>query len=155
MTKETSHWQILLAEDNAADIMLVREALKEQHLDCTLHVISDGAEVIAFLEGLDRNPKAPGLDLILLDMHLPKCDGEDILKRLRSTNLYPHTTVIVMTGSASPQDRETAEKHGALHYFNKPSDLSEFMKLGVLVRDILMESRHRQTANGAAPHEHR
>jgi CheY-like chemotaxis protein len=137
MTTGTSHLQILLAEDNAADIMLVREALKEQHLDCTLHVISDGAEAIAFLERLDRDPKAHGLDLLLLDMHLPKCDGEDILKRLRSTELNAQTPVIVMTASASPRDRVTAEKHAAMHYFNKPSDLSEFMKLGLLVREIL------------------
>src|SRR5205807_6631689 len=97
-----NNYNVLLAEDSAADITLVREALKEHQLDCTLHVIRDGAQAISFLDGLDRNPQEPSLDLVLLDMHLPKHDGAEILGRLRSTVHYSQTPVILMTASDSP-----------------------------------------------------
>ena len=128
---------ILIAEDNAADLALVREALKEHHVECSLHVSNDGAKAIAFLNDLDADPKGPRLDLVLLDMHLPKRDGEDVLKALRSTDRYGQTPVIVMTASDSPEDQQTAEKNAALSYFRKPSNLSEFMQLGALVRSVL------------------
>ena len=137
MNNQTAGCEILLAEDNPADVTCVREALKEHSLDCALHVMRDGAQAIAFLERLDTDPREPRLDLVLVDMHLPKRDGEDILRRLRSTERYAQTPVIVMTASDSPADRERAERHAALHYFRKPSSLAEFIELGAIVRSIL------------------
>ncbi len=137
MSFEASSWEILLAEDSAADVTLVREALKEHDVGCVLHVVKDGADAIAFIKSLDDGPKQRRLDLLLLDMHLPKHDGEDILKALRSTERYGQTPVVAMTSSASPQVRAQAERHAALHYFKKPSTLEEFMELGGIVRDIL------------------
>jgi CheY-like chemotaxis protein len=75
-------------------------------------------------------------------MHLPKHDGEDILRCLRSTERSARTPVVVMTSSDAPADHERAERHAALHYFRKPSDLEEFMSLGDIVRETLA----RQTA---------
>lgn len=129
--------QILLAEDNAADVTLVREALKAHGVPCTLRVVKDGAEAIAYLELLDRDHRKTPLDLLLLDMHLPKHDGADILRALRSTERYAQTPVIVMTASESPNDQEAAEKHAALHYFRKPSTLAKFLTLGGIVKDVL------------------
>lgn len=129
-------FEVLVAEDNPVDVALVREALKEQSLDCNLHVLPDGARTIAFLDELDARADQP-LDLILLDMHLPKYDGEEILRRLRSTENYAQTPVIVMTASDSPYDQDTAERHAALHYFLKPSNLTEFLQLGQIIKDIL------------------
>jgi len=136
----TSH--ILLAEDNAADEALVREALHEHGIACALHVVKDGAQAIAFLQNLDNqnldnDGTRPGLDLLLLDMHLPRHDGTEILRTLRSTENYAQKPVIVMTSSASPSLRAAADKHAAMHYFRKPSSLEEFMLLGGIVKDVL------------------
>ena len=79
----------------------------------------------------------PGPDLLLLDMHLPKYDGEEILKRLRSTEHYAQIPVVVMTSSDAPHDHDRAQKHAAMFYFRKPSRLDEFIQLGVIVREIL------------------
>lgn len=130
-------FEVLLAEDNPADVMLVREAFKEHNLDCSLHVVRDGARAIEFLRNLDERPLRGRLDLLLLDLHLPKCDGEEILASLRSTEHYAATPVIVMTASDSPRDREQAEKQAARYYFRKPSSLDEFLKLGAVALDIL------------------
>jgi len=128
---------ILLAEDSAADVGLVRIALRNQNFDHVLHVAADGEEAMAFIERADNDSKAPGPDLLLLDMHLPKYNGEAVLKRLRSTEHYAQIPVVVMTSSDAPQDHESAEKHAAMFYFRKPSRLEEFMQLGAIVRDIL------------------
>src|SRR5579862_6098678 len=93
----TKPFKILLAEDNTSDVALVREALRTHEVDCVLHVIPDGAQVIHWLDTLDSDPDSAPLDLLLLDMHLPKFDGRDILKRLRSTERYAQTPVVVMT----------------------------------------------------------
>ena len=133
--------QILLAEDNAADVALVREAFKEYGVSCGLHVVRDGAEAIGFIEDLDEDRREPPLDLLLLAMHLPKRGGADILKRLRSTERYAQTPVVVITGSTSAQDEEAADKNAALHYFRKPSSAAQFLELGAIVKNILAGSK--------------
>jgi CheY-like chemotaxis protein len=129
--------QILLVEDNAADVALVRDALREHRVPCELHIVKDGAEAIAFLERLDEDRREPRLDLLLLDMYLPKRHGQDILKRLRSTERYAQTPVIVMTASTSAADQEAAERHAARYFFRKPASAAQFLQLGAIVRDVL------------------
>lgn len=141
-------YHILLAEDSAGDVGLVRIALRGQNLDHVLHVARDGEEAIAFIEAADNDSKAAGPDLLLLDMHLPRYSGEQILQRLRSTERYAQTPVVVMTSSAAPEDFERAQKHAALFYFQKPSRLEEFIQLGAIVRDILIGKRARSVARG-------
>ena len=138
MATETRPYQILLAEDSAADVGIVRIALRDQGLDHVLHVARDGEEAINFIEKADKDRKAPGPDLLLLDMHLPKYNGEEILKCLRSTECYAQIPVVVMTSSDAPADHDRAQKHAAMFYFRKPSRLDEFIQLGIIVHDILM-----------------
>lgn len=133
--------EILLAEDNVADVGLVRMALTQHGLNYALHVARDGDEAIQFLRRLDRDPKLPRLDLLLVDLHLPGRDGEAILKSLRSTEHYAQTPAIVMTASDSPDDHARAQKQAALHYFRKPSVLAEFMLLGEIVQSVIGNSR--------------
>lgn len=129
--------QIVLAEDNSGDVMLVRMALQSSGLNCELRVLDDGDKAVAFIEEFDANPNAGAMDLLLLDLHLPKRDGEEILKRLRASAHYAQTPVVVMTASDAPRDHAQAKKHAALHYFRKPSNLDEYMQLGIIVRDLL------------------
>jgi CheY-like chemotaxis protein len=137
MATQDRRYHILLAEDSAADVGIVRIALRDQNLNHILHVARDGEEAIAFINRADTDSKAPGPDLLLLDMHLPRYNGEQILQRLRSTERYAQTPVVVMTSSSALEDQDRAQKHAALFYFRKPSRLEEFIQLGVIVRDIL------------------
>src|ERR1700724_3595225 len=121
MSTSTRRFEILLAEDNAADVALVRQALTRHQVDCVLRVMRDGEAAIQWIDRLDADPKVSPLDLLLLDMHLPKHDGEDILKRLRSTERYAQTPVIVMTSLNSSAVEAKAAKNAALVYFRKPS----------------------------------
>ena len=137
MSAGTKVFNILLAEDNAADVEMVRAALREHHVPYALEVVHDGAKAAEALRRWDDDPKAQSLDLCILDMHLPKCDGEGILNTLRSTEKYAQTPVIVMSGVHSPDVEKAATKHAAMVVFQKPSSVEEYLRLGSIVRDVL------------------
>lgn len=138
---ETKPVEILLAEDNPADVALVRRALKEHRVDCVLNVVRDGAAAIQWIQTRDTDSRLLPLDLLLVDMHLPKRDGEDILKHLRATENYGQTPVIAMSSLDSSINEEKTVGHDALVYFKKPSTLDEFMQLGAIVRGVLARKR--------------
>lgn len=133
--------QIILAEDNPADVGLVREALREHKVDCDLYVIGDGEQVLSFIDRLDFDSKLPCPDLLLLDLYLPRRDGNEILKHLRASERCAHTPVVVLTSSDSPQDYENAERNAAIHYFRKPSSLAQFLELGTIVKEVISRAR--------------
>jgi CheY-like chemotaxis protein len=128
--------QIVLAEDNPADVALVRMALLDAGVPCELRVLADGQKAVAFIQDMDLSPLALPVDLVLLDIHLPKRDGEEILRFLRSTRRYSKTPVIILTGSDLLRDFQT-QKHSATLYFHKPSTLAGYMELGIIAREIL------------------
>jgi two-component system, chemotaxis family, response regulator Rcp1 len=131
--------QVLLAEDNPGDVYLVREALSLEKLPFELLVRSDGEQMSDFIDQIDTGT-LPCPDVVLLDLNLPRRSGVSLLERLRQSRLCGAVPVIVVTSSASPQDRETATRLGASSYFQKPSDFDEFMRLGPLVRQFVSTS---------------
>ena|SRR5579883_2297384 len=132
--------EILLAEDNPADVYLIREALKEHGVDCSIRTASDGRDVLNILEA--AGSAASRLDLIILDLNLPRHDGIEILQKLRSTENTSHIPVVVLTSSDSPRDRTTATELGATRYVRKPSNLEQFMELGALFKELLTPAKH-------------
>jgi CheY-like chemotaxis protein len=127
--------EILVAEDNPADVFLIREALKEFEVACTVRTASDGREVLTMLaEGESWQP-----DLIILDLNLPRHDGIEILQKLRSARATTGIPVVVLTSSDSPRDREAAEELGATRFFRKPSSLEQFLRLGAVFKELLKQ----------------
>ena len=138
--------EILLAEDNPADVYLIREALREHGVDCTLHVASDGGEMLRIISSEqawteDRRPA-----LIILDLNLPRHDGTEILERLRETPELARVPVVVLTSSDSPRDRLVASQFGAARYLRKPSSLEQFLSLGAIFKDLLGPTKTRPAA---------
>jgi CheY-like chemotaxis protein len=137
MAIEASPCWIVLAEDNPADVRLVREALREHDVHCDLRVLTDGEQAVSFITGLDLDSKHPCPDLLLLDMHLPKRDGDAVLRHLRASERCAQTRVVILTSSDAPSDHSSAEKNAALHYFRKPTSLVQFLHLGRIVKEVL------------------
>jgi CheY-like chemotaxis protein len=139
--------EILLAEDNPADVYLIREALREHSVDCALLVAADGKDVMALLSGEGAPP-----DLIILDLNLPRHDGIEILQRVRATDGMAHIPVVVLTSSDSPRDRLVATQLGATRYIKKPSSLDQFLDLGAVFKELLAEpsSVPKESANEAS-----
>ncbi len=128
---------ILVAEDNSADVQLVKVALEEHSVAHTLHVVCDGAGVMEFFDRTDSESDSPCPELVLLDMHLPKSSGTEILARVRRSPRCGDVPVIVMSSLASPEDFAEISRLGATRYFEKPLSLDGFLKLGALIKQIL------------------
>jgi CheY-like chemotaxis protein len=137
MDSPNSVSQIVLAEDNPADVGLVREALREHDVHCELRVISDGEEAMAFIDRLDVETNLPCPDLLLLDLYLPKRDGSQILKHLRSSERCGQMPVVVLTSAGWMRDQQDLEKNAVVQYFQKPISLDEFMDLGRIVKEVI------------------
>src|ERR1700681_4831675 len=133
--------EILVAEDNPADVYLIREALREHGVDCTVRVASDGTDVLRIISP-ERSPaEADGLGLIILDLNLPRHDGIEILQRLRESVRLAHVPVVVLTSSDSPRDRLIATELGAARFLRKPSNLEQFLSLGAIFKELLEDRK--------------
>jgi CheY-like chemotaxis protein len=122
---------IFLAEDNPADVYLLKEALGIEAGACvTVIVAQDGEEALDFVYQRGRFTATEVPDLIVLDLNLPKSDGSDVLRSIRESDRLGRTPVVVLTSSDSPRDRAAAERLGANCYITKPSDLDAFLALG-------------------------
>jgi len=128
--------KILLAEDNPADVFLIRTALEEHGVDVPLQVAADGREVFEILCE-EQNLPASQLKLIILDLNLPRHDGIEILQRLRETGRMVRVPVVVLTSSDSPRDRIVASELGAACYLRKPSNLEQFLSMGAVFKQML------------------
>jgi CheY-like chemotaxis protein len=109
-----SSYRILAVEDNASDVFLMREALKEHGVNADLTVITNGQSAIRYFSLMRREDPVP--ELILLDVNLPRKNGLEVLKGLRANPLLQQVPVIVFTSSESFDDRR--KRHG---YRLKPS----------------------------------
>jgi len=139
--------EILLAEDNPADVYLIREALKEHGVAYEMQVASDGAEVLAIIGSDASGAHAHRLGLIILDLNLPRHDGTEILQLLKETAAWSHVPVVVLTSSDSPRDRKMANQFGATLYLRKPTSLEQFLNLGATFKDLLEPAKAKPTAN--------
>jgi CheY-like chemotaxis protein len=137
MISTPSGCQIVLAEDNPADVGLVRHVLRAHAIDCDLRVISDGEEVLSFITGLDLNTTMRCPDLLLLDLHLPKRDGKEVLEHLRTSERCRQTPVVIFTSSDQGADCSIAGWAPALRYFRKPVSLAQFMRLGIVIKEVI------------------
>ena len=130
--------RILVIEDNPADVYLIREALKEHSIECPLHVVWDGREVLEYIS--EVGPHAQSLGLIILDLNLPRHGGIEVLQRLHETEGLAHVPVVVLTSSDSPRDRTVANELGAACFLRKPSNLEQFLSLGGVFKRLLQSS---------------
>ncbi len=119
---------ILLVEDNPADVRLTREALKEAKVLNRLHVVSDGVEAIEFLRLEGNHRGAPRPDLILLDLNLPRKDGREVLAEIKSDANLKSIPVVILTTSRADEDIIRSYNLHANAYVAKPVGLTEFLE---------------------------
>ena len=121
--------KIVLVEDNPDDEALTLRAFKKNHIDNDVVVLRDGAEALDFFFGTGKHAGSGVMEppaVILLDLKLPKVDGMEVLRRLRSndrTKLFP---VVVLTSSTEERDLLESYGLGANSYIRKPVDFVQF-----------------------------
>jgi len=122
--------EILLVEDNPHDVEMTLRALKKQNLANKVHVVRDGAEALDYLfadeiyanRDINQFPK-----LVLLDLKLPKVDGLEVLRQVKSDERTKTIPVVVLTSSREEQDMIESYKLGVNSYIVKPVDFDKFL----------------------------
>jgi CheY-like chemotaxis protein len=128
--------EILLVEDNPADVRLTQEALKEGKVRNNLHIARDGIEAIEFLRRVGKFANATRPDLILLDLNLPRKDGREVLADIKADPELKSIPVVVLTTSAAEADIFKIYKLHANCYITKPVDLDQFVKVVKSIDDF-------------------
>ncbi|MBV8758501.1 MAG: response regulator [Deltaproteobacteria bacterium] len=128
--------EILLVEDNAADVRLTEEALREGKVRNNLHVARDGMEALEFLRRQGKYAKATRPDLILLDLNLPRRDGREVLAEIKDDPSLKMIPVVVLTTSSAEADILKSYKLHANCYITKPVDLEQFVSVVKSIDDF-------------------
>ena len=121
--------EILLVEDNAGDVRLTQEVLKEAKVLNHLSVVVDGVEALAYVRRAGKYADAVRPDLILLDLNLPRKDGRQVLAEIKSDPDLLHIPVVVLTTSQAERDVMVAYNAHANCYIVKPVDLNQFFNV--------------------------
>ena len=119
---------ILLVEDNPGDVRLTKEAFEDGCIANTLHVVTDGDEALDFLYQRGDHADDPRPDVVLLDLNLPRTNGDEVLAQIRNDDDFPHLPVIVLTSSRAEEDVARSYELDANAYLTKPVDPDEFIQ---------------------------
>ncbi|MGK0316834.1 MAG: chemotaxis family two-component system response regulator Rcp1 [Saprospiraceae bacterium] len=129
MEKNIRPVNVLLVEDNPGDVRLTQEAFKEAKISINLDVTMDGAEAIKFLRKEGEYADVVTPDLILLDLNLPKKDGREVLKEIKTDDTLKRIPVVVLTTSNAEQDILKSYNLHVNCYINKPVDFEKFFDI--------------------------
>ncbi|HEY7337132.1 MAG TPA: response regulator [Bryobacteraceae bacterium] len=129
--------RLLIVEDNPADVLFLKRAIREQNLDVIVDVAEDGEQAIRHLEDCpeDRRPH-----VIVIDIDLPKRDGIEVLHKCRFTPALADSKILLFTGSAAGRDLLRAEMIGVDAYLRKPDQLDDFAPVVETIRELLKKT---------------
>ena len=128
--------EILLVEDNPADVELTQYLMKQGKIFVNLHVAVDGFEALNFLRQEGQYADVPRPDLVLLDLNLPGKDGREVLAEMKSDPDLKTIPVVVLTTSQSEVDVLKSYNLGANCFITKPVGMEEFAKVVNSIEDF-------------------
>ncbi|WP_018503855.1 response regulator [Parafrankia discariae] len=128
-------YDVLLAEDDPGDAMLVAEAFLARGLGQTLHTVGDGVEALKYL----RDPAHRRPDLIILDLNMPRMDGREALAAIKADPALRGIPVVVLTTSDAPSDVASSYDLHANAYVCKPQDLDAFLRAVQSIDDFYLD----------------
>ena len=131
MSGDRNCHSIFLVEDNPVDLDLTLRAFAKRNMLNPVNVVRDGAEALTWIPRWESGESWP--TLILLDLKLPKVDGLEVLRQLKSHTKLRRIPVVVLTTSAEDNDIQKAYSLGANSYIVKPVDFDKFMDVAVQV----------------------
>ncbi len=138
---ESTKVDILLVEDNRADVVLLEKAFEEeQATECAIHVAVNGDEALSFLHRRDQFHNAPRPTIILLDLNLPGRDGREVLSEIKSDEQLRSIPVIILSSSRSDRDvRECYDLH-ANAYMTKAANFDELVEVVRQIRSYWLST---------------
>jgi two-component system response regulator len=133
---KTKPISLLLVDDDPDDVHLTRKAFEKRKVFIDINVVEDGAEAMAYLYKEGPYHDSPTPDLILLDLNMPKKDGREVLRDVKSDDRFKHIPVIILTTSEGEEDILKAYGMNANCYITKPVDWKQFTKIINLIEDF-------------------
>jgi CheY-like chemotaxis protein len=130
--------EVLLVEDDPGDILMTKEAFQDYKVRNQLHVVSDGAEAMAFLRHEGEYAELPRPDLVLLDLNLPRMDGRQVLEAIKSDPELASIPVVVLTTSENEDDVLRSYSLHANAYVTKPVDFERFIEVVRQIDDFFV-----------------
>ena len=126
---ETNAVEILLVEDDPRDVELSLRGFEKRKMANKVHVVEDGAEALDFLfaTGAHAGRSIDAPKVVLLDLKLPKVDGLEVLRRIKSDERTRMIPVVVLTSSREERDMVESYKLGVNSYISKPLDFDKFL----------------------------
>jgi len=128
-------FEVLLAEDDAGDAMLVEEAFASRGLGHRLHIVGDGVDALAYL----RDPSRDRPDLIILDLNMPRMGGRETLSVIKEDRNLRTIPIVVLTTSQAPEDVRASYQLHANAYVCKPQTLDAFVKAVQSIDDFYLD----------------
>jgi two-component system response regulator len=129
MLYEVKPIDILMVEDNKADVILTEELLSESKMLLNMNVVEDGVKAMAYLRKEAPYEDAFTPDLVLLDLNLPRKSGHEVLREVKEDPVLKHIPIIVLSTSQASTDVRSAYSNYAAAYISKPVNLDEFSKV--------------------------
>lgn len=127
--------QILIAEDNLADLELIKAGFQEIDLYAEITIVKDGQELLNFF----KKDEIENLGLVLLDLNLPKVDGMDILERFYTDDILKKIPIVVFTSSNDYDKIIRCYEYGANACIKKPENIAEFSKIIRAITNFWLE----------------
>ena len=137
---DRSPFDILVVEDNRADVVLLKKAFNELKADDRLHVAVNGDEALAFLYRWPPFADAPRPALILLDLNLPGRDGREVLEEIKADESLRRIPVVVLTSSRSERDVYQCYDLHANAYMTKSAGFDELVQLTRQISDYWLSA---------------
>ena len=122
---------VLLVEDSPSDRILVKRAIEDSNIRCTLVCVDNGHEAMQLLQAQDpyqNKEEFPFPDIILLDMNMPIMDGKQTLKAIRANEHFKHIPIVMLTTSSSDKDIIESYRLGVNAYLTKPVEEQNFVE---------------------------
>jgi CheY-like chemotaxis protein len=120
-------FDILIAEDNEDDILLIREAFEEVNMVNRIAVVRDGEEALAYLRGEDPFRDSPLPGMVLLDINMPKKTGLEVLTDIKAEPRFRALPIVMLTVSEREEDIIRSFEQGACSYIRKPVTFTRFI----------------------------
>lgn len=127
-SKTLTEQPILLVEDNPDDVMIAKRAFKKSQIHNKIYVTEDGEDAIQFLRKQGNYKDVPRAGLVILDLNMPKVNGFEVLKTIKSDEKLKTIPIIVLTSSSRHEDIELAYKLGANSFIVKPASFEDFIE---------------------------
>ena len=120
---------LLLIEDNEGDILLTKEAFEDSSMIAEIDVVKDGMAAINYFNKVLEDTTLTLPDLVLLDINLPKKNGQEVLTFIKDTEQLKHIPVIMLTTSSAEKDIIESYRHYANCFITKPVDVNDFIEV--------------------------